>query len=86
VREVAGAARVHEVGSARTRADAGAMLAEEHDLNRELLALPEPIGVLRAAETYGGLLVVADRDGWRVPKLLRTAIAARRPVLLVPAR
>jgi hypothetical protein len=67
-----------------TDAAAGA-LPGEHGLVAEAVAGAGPRDVLAAAQEREGLVVLADSGGFRAPALLRAALAARRPVLLVPA-
>ncbi len=59
-------------------------MAAEHGLRATTAVTVEPRGILEIAAANEGILVLADPGGWRAPRLLRAALAERRPVLLVP--
>ncbi len=59
-------------------------VARRHGLDATPLAATGKDAGVRAAAAREGILVVADRGGRRTPRALRRALAARRPVLVVP--
>ncbi len=72
------------IDAAWERARAAALVAEEHGLAAEPAVSAEPGAVLAAVAEREGVVVVADRGGFRAPALLRAALRAGRAVLLVP--
>ncbi len=82
--ELAHRLRRRQLDAAAQRAGRAALVAAEHGLRAATAVSLEPRGALGIAAAHEGILVLADAGGWRGPRLLRPALAARRPVLLVP--